>query len=62
MGIAVPAAQNDTLSVIARGEAPKQSRWGGNEIATHLPGARNDNGGCVEPITCNSKKPNLDLI
>ena len=28
--------------VIARNEATKQSRWGGNEIATHLSGARND--------------------
>ena len=35
-----------TYSVSLRGTVvPKQSRWGSNEIATHLSGARNDSGG-----------------
>ena len=35
-------SENKYRLVIARSGATKQSWWGGNEIATHLSGARND--------------------
>jgi len=35
-------SENKYRLVIAKSGATKQSWWGGNEIATHLSGARND--------------------